>query len=333
MEFLVSIIIPVYKCEKYIKDCLLSVINQSYKNIEVIIIDDKGQDDSIKIAEKILGNSKLMYTIIDQKVNRGVSYARNTGINISNGKYIFFLDADDMISPNCIEELFLCAERTESDLVMGEYIRNREIEEYKDLLKIENINNVSIKNIKYDEVCNYYCNNIIKRNFIVDNNIYFDCDLNLGEDIFWMMQVQFRAKKMIKLNSVTYYYRINIESSSFRLGSGIKYIENLIELVDAMYLYSQDKDISNKERAVIISRVRMFKNAIYSTAYADKIHSKQFDNNKLNKIRFGINPVIRSNLSNSKKLLELMFSIFPILDSIPFMKLIFYLYSVRRREI
>src|SRR5699024_4231172 len=97
---LVSVIIPVYNVENYLEECLNTVLNQSYKNIETIAINDGSTDDSAKILEiyKKKYNIKLIH-----QTNQGQSVARNRGINIAQGKYIYFLDADDFIEYNTLE--------------------------------------------------------------------------------------------------------------------------------------------------------------------------------------------------------------------------------------
>lgn len=113
----VSIIIPVYNCEKYLKKCFDSVKIQSYKNIEAIIINDGSKDGSLKIINKYIKENKN-WKLIDQK-NQGLSNSRNNGYKLATGKYIFFLDSDDELPSNSIEKLVTCAEKNQSDVVIG----------------------------------------------------------------------------------------------------------------------------------------------------------------------------------------------------------------------
>jgi glycosyltransferase involved in cell wall biosynthesis len=100
---LISIIIPVYNTDEYIKKCLMSVIRQTYKNLEIIIINDGSEDNSLSICEDIAEEDPRI-SIYSQK-NGGASSARNHGIDIAKGKYIYFIDSDDYIIPTCIESL------------------------------------------------------------------------------------------------------------------------------------------------------------------------------------------------------------------------------------
>ena len=105
----VSIIIPIYKVEQFIEDCLRSVYNQSYKNLEIILVDDCTPDDSMLIARNFVSKKELPkgmeIKFLSHKKNRGLSAARNTGIDAATGDYIYFLDSDDELSPDCISLL------------------------------------------------------------------------------------------------------------------------------------------------------------------------------------------------------------------------------------
>jgi glycosyltransferase involved in cell wall biosynthesis len=112
---MVSIIIPVYNVQDYLEECIDSLLNQTYKNIEIITIDDGSTDSSLKILmeyEKKINNLKVI-----KQGNEGQSIARNNGIKIAEGKYIYFLDSDDYLSKYTIENLVLKMERNDLDLI------------------------------------------------------------------------------------------------------------------------------------------------------------------------------------------------------------------------
>lgn len=128
----VSVVIPVYKTEKYVKESVLSVINQNYKNIEIILINDGSPDNAPQICDE-LSREYLMVRVIHQ-TNGGLSAARNSGIMQvdKDSKYLIFLDSDDTILPNAISEMVKIAEKEKSDIVMSnKYISVQE----KDILK------------------------------------------------------------------------------------------------------------------------------------------------------------------------------------------------------
>ena len=114
----VSIIIPVYNAEKYLKICLTSCANQTYQNLEIITIDDGSTDNSLSILQDF---TKKHPITIKQQQNSGGSAARNAGLKLATGKYIYFLDADDCLFPNSIELLVTAAENSNADIVIGNY--------------------------------------------------------------------------------------------------------------------------------------------------------------------------------------------------------------------
>ena len=121
MEDLVSIIIPVYNTEKYLSKCLESVINQTYKNLEIILINDGSTDKSKEICESFAKKDKRIQIL--NKENSGVSSARNHGMRLAKGQYIAFIDGDDYAEENYIEELLKNLKQTESDCVLCGYNR------------------------------------------------------------------------------------------------------------------------------------------------------------------------------------------------------------------
>ena len=118
---LVSIGIPVYNVEPYIEKCLLSVLNQTYENIEILVVDDLGTDNSMQIVSKLQRNTPrgAYLKIITQSKNGGSGEARNAVINQAQGKYLFFLDSDDYIEPNTIELMVEQAESNQTDVVIA----------------------------------------------------------------------------------------------------------------------------------------------------------------------------------------------------------------------
>ncbi len=120
---LISIIVPVYNVEKYISRCLNSIIAQTYKNIEIIIVDDGSPDSCCEICDEYAGRDKRI-RVIHQK-NGGLSNARNTGIKNANGAYLSFIDSDDFISEYFIEILYRAIKRTGAFIASSEYDINR----------------------------------------------------------------------------------------------------------------------------------------------------------------------------------------------------------------
>lgn len=116
---LVSIIIPIYKVEPFIEECIKSVLNQTYCALEVILVDDCGGDQSMELAEKLMQQSSIAWKTVCHEHNRGLSAARNTGANAATGKYLYFLDSDDYIAPQTIETLLHAIRKHQTDVAIG----------------------------------------------------------------------------------------------------------------------------------------------------------------------------------------------------------------------
>ncbi|MGL4672445.1 glycosyltransferase family 2 protein, partial [Cetobacterium sp.] len=158
MQDLITIIVPVYNVENYLEESIRSIINQTYLNIEILAINDGSLDNSLRILEKLSTQDKRI-KIISQK-NKGLSGARNTGIKYSKGKYLLFLDSDDIFSTNTIiQDLYNIIKKDDSDIVIFKYrtksektkiLKNIEIGLTKSRYTLEEFcQEIPIKNKKY----------------------------------------------------------------------------------------------------------------------------------------------------------------------------------------
>lgn len=183
-QSLVSIIVPCYNLEKYIKKCLLSLTSQTYNNIEILVINDGGKDNSEKIVAEFAKNDNRI--ILINKKNGGVSTARNTGLEYAKGKYISFIDGDDYVSDKFIETLVNGLESYNCDLSC---IKPHKVMENKDYLFKNNIIEKPvffegkdgliqmISGVKFD-ICVW--NKLYKKELIA--NLKFDEQIRYGED-------------------------------------------------------------------------------------------------------------------------------------------------------
>ena len=119
MEELISVVVPVYNVEKYIDKCINSIINQTYKNLEIILVDDGSPDNCGNICDEYAKKDNRI--IVIHKENGGLSDARNTGIEVSKGKYITFIDSDDYISDNYVSFLYNLIIEYKADISIGKH--------------------------------------------------------------------------------------------------------------------------------------------------------------------------------------------------------------------
>lgn len=210
---MISVIIPIYNVEAYIERCLKSVISQSYKDVEIILVDDCGSDKSMDIAKSLMSSmSNVDYRIESHQRNCGLSAARNTGLNIAKGDFVYFLDSDDWLPEDALIELVQAAETYKAFCIVGEYSNNTDVKgkfleipykygEYKNLTNRDEI--VSFFTNKNLPITAW--NKLIKRNFLLENKLYFEKGI-YHEDALWTLQVVSVLPSLCLVPKVTYCY-------------------------------------------------------------------------------------------------------------------------------
>lgn len=200
----ISVIVPIYNAESTVERCIYSIINQSYKKLEIILINDGSKDSSKEICKNII-DDRIVW--IDQ-MNNGVSHTRNTGIKHATGKYICFIDSDDYIEVDHIKNMYECMIRNSSDLVISNFYQINE----KGIIKNKNMKNQESCNIMdclyeiyTNSMLNPPWNKLYKRKKIIN---LFDENLSLGEDLIFNVDYIKNIQKISVINSYTYYYDI-----------------------------------------------------------------------------------------------------------------------------
>lgn len=211
---LVSIIIPVYKVEPYLDICVQSVIDQTYKDLEIILVDDGSPDRCPQMCDE-WGQKDKRIRVIHQK-NRGLSGARNTGIREAKGEWIYFLDSDDWIIPECIELMMkLVDNNPDVELVQGGVFSNDDI--YTKWLSVENKLNVpdysnnrdwiNLMLLKQEILVVTAWNKLIRRDVVLDNELFFE-EGALNEDEMWSFLLSKYVTSVAICKKNTYYYNI-----------------------------------------------------------------------------------------------------------------------------
>lgn len=230
-----SVIVPIYNCEKYINKCIDSILNQTLKDIEIILIDDGAFDNSGKIADEYAKLDKRI-SVIHQE-NSGPSVARNKGIELAKGKYIGFVDSDDYIEPTMYEELYNSANKNKAQVAMcsyyEKYIDNDESIKVKADLESNKLYNKSaiedniISTFPKNENFGYYSlwNKIYLREWLLDSRIVIDISRDHGEDWWFNINVFSKIDSFVYVDKPLYNY-IHVNSNSLMS----KYRENQFDL-------------------------------------------------------------------------------------------------------
>lgn len=215
----ISIIIPVYNVEKYLRQCLDSIIYQTFKDFECICINDGSTDNSLSILEEYAKKDKR-FRILSQQ-NQGVGVARNFGLRIAVGEYILFVDSDDFIDNNFCEKLYNNAKKYNSDIVFGGRIAFNDTKRNKcnmsKSLGITTTTEINEQNLSlfFCRIMVVFCggaNKLVKRNILVNNNIYFYNVRRVEDQPFYALL--FLYIKTISIDETSCYYcRINSVNS------------------------------------------------------------------------------------------------------------------------
>lgn len=212
----ISVIIPLYNVADYIEGCLKSVFSQSFDDIEVILVDDCGQDNSLDIARRVMDEcaGNISCRILSHSHNRGLSAARNTGLAEAKGDYVFFLDSDDQLLPNALERLLVAAEKNEADVVVGEYCTTGGDDSCLSHLCGNLVLTSQMEVLEAYIAQKFYVmawNKLVRRDFLQRRGIVFVEGL-VHEDNPWSFEIACKAAKVVLLKEVTYQYLIRANS-------------------------------------------------------------------------------------------------------------------------
>lgn len=256
-----SIVIPVYNCEEHLKDCLESIVNEIDRSTEILLIDDGSSDKS----EEIYSHYDEKINIFKNK-NQGVSYSRNFGIKKSSGKYIMFVDADDVLEKNWFNEVINEIKNSDFDICyFSKFIKN------KNLNKEELIG----QTIGVDSISNFSsaCSKIYKKEIINKHNFKFNEEIVNGEDLLFNLEFILNSEKFIFKDFPLYKYRINYQSST--------------------HSFKDSYFLSNKEFLKILKKI------LESKKINDELVSDYVNFSKFNSIYIAL---YRLSLINNKKI-------------------------------
>lgn len=208
----ISIVIPNYNNAIYLKRCLESVINQTFKDLEIICIDDKSTDDSLNILEDFAKKDKRIQ-LIALDVNSGVSNARNIALTKLTGEYVCFLDSDDYLEKTSCADLLSSILNTNSDLACGGHIKlNSMGSKVSAWLPQQDISTNPIKEIYSFTKHRNVTQKLFKTSIIKENNITFNTELNYMEDAVFLVDYLKYCKSISSVKKVLYIVRVNQNS-------------------------------------------------------------------------------------------------------------------------
>lgn len=208
---MITIVLPVYNVENYIRPCLESILSQTFNKFELIIVDDCSLDRSMEIAHQVL-DGKAWFPIkwLKHKVNRGLSVARNSGMKNAEGEYVLFVDSDDELDSHCLEWLYKetllypCV-----DMIVGQFDKYGDGNFYCSSIypnQYRYLDTDIVGNFLETKLPTTAWNKLIRKNFLNENSLLFQEDL-VHEDALWSFESFLLSSSVVILDKVTYHYR------------------------------------------------------------------------------------------------------------------------------
>lgn len=276
---MVSIIIPIYKVEKYIKRCIESILSQTYSDLEIILVDDGSPDSSGMIAEDFAAKDNRV-VVIHQK-NQGVSGARNTGLDAAKGKYVVFVDADDYIEKNYIE-ILVKGFRDNTQLSIINYAVNGKaaINEKSGVYDKEH---TAIRLFTRQSFMGYLFNKMFLRSIIKDNNIRFSVESHWCEDALFCSEYVLRINNSVYCDSVGYNYIVRSDSAT-----NMKYNEKHFSVLDT---YNKIMDTMETLESTEVNEILEVNYLIHCVNIKRMLLKSNHDNKKISEY---VDPILRS---------------------------------------
>ena len=273
----VSVIIPLFNAEKFIAECLESILVQTLKNFEVIVVDDCSTDGGVKIVERYIPKFCGRLKLAHMKKNSGSgALPRNKGLKLSRGEYVYFVDADDLIVPTALEELYTAAKNFSADVVYCEKIFETDAD--ATTVSVRNMNNEFVNYPEFEtEHLSERVHGILKlkfavetvlkfvrRDFLIEHEIFFP-HIKPSEDGIWTYGLIFFAKKFLRVPNVVYVRRLSENSVmrserppqqdiTFWIKSVVAGVKILDELMSRIEFFQSNRAICSRLRCNLSRR-------------------------------------------------------------------------------
>lgn len=294
---LVSILIPIYNTEEFLPKCLDSIVNQTYSNLQVVIIDDGSKDASLSIAQKYA--KQYPYIEVYHQENQGVASTRNNLLNKAKGDYVLFVDSDDWCELDMVDFLINKAIANNADIVTCSMVKNDEpfvsnifLEEIWDQEK------AVLEFLRHKIFNGSLCNKLIKTSLL--HNLRFHCEIFYGEDALFIWNVLQKVNQVLITDRELYHYRVNDTSLShqnwtpFKKGSGHKVWSEIVSDTEKKWI--QFLDIA-KARFAIEDMWGLYYASLCDYPYDEHINERQMN------IRHNLKLIKESGLLSNGKLL------------------------------
>lgn len=261
----VSILIPVYKSELFIEQCIRSVLSQSYKNIEYIVVNDASPDLSIDIAMRIVQEypqRKKSISFINNQTNKGIVFNRNLLVEKATGDYVYFVDSDDELAPDAVEKLVSAALENHADIVRSNYyeISNSGIAE-KVLFPYQDKKEFLLYQLSAWDSIQAMWQMLIRRDLFIKHQLLFMEGTDGCEDYLMTIYLTYFAKKIVDLKwSPVYYYRKN-NTNSLTCVNKLRFRKSMCKAAEGAFYFLKERQLEKEYLEAIMQRIFLCKQA------------------------------------------------------------------------
>ena len=278
MDSKVSVIVTIYNREKYLKDCVCSLLEQTLDDLEFVFIDDASTDQSLTILEdvvKMYPSRRQQVKIIRKETNGGRALARQTGIDHVTGEYVIHVDSDDWVDRDMLELLYKKAKETNADIVGCNV--THEYGDYQRIFKQDYSGDVDedIRRLLNGRLFPSLCTSLTRTNLIKENHIFFPQGLDTGEDLLFNLHLYLHAHKVVGIDAPSYHYRHTEDSGSFQHTK--KSIKSVIEVARRIEVLMRDTGNYEKYERDILFRKFSMKCALV-TDFDNKEYNREWLN-------------------------------------------------------
>ena len=272
----VSVILTIYNREKYIEQCVRSLLDQTLDNIELVVVDDASTDASLSILKSVLEDypeRKPLVNLICFEKNAGRAVARQTGIDNVTGEYVIHVDSDDWVDKDMLELLYAKAKETDADIVgcnvTHEYRTKKRIFKQSYSGDVEE----DIRRLLNGKIFPSLCTSLTRTSLIKDHHIIFPQGLDTGEDLLFNLHLYLHAHKVVGIDNPSYHYRHTVDSGSFQHTE--KSIKSVIEVARRIETLMKDTGNYEKYEQEILFRKFSMKCALV-TDFKNKAYNKEW---------------------------------------------------------
>ena len=303
----ISVIIPCYNIEKHLSKCIESILSQTFETFELLLLDDGSTDGTFQICEQYAAKDSRITVYMHS--NRGVSYTRNRGIDLATGNYIMFIDGDDYVKPDILEQFFLQNEKDSwpmCGMFLVEGNSTIERDNYEELLSENPQKRIEYSNL-FTIITHHNlstpCCRLYDKNILIENKIRFIDNISYQEDLIFNLEYCQHITSVLLLDYYGYYYVKHPTSSTARFHNKFDHVELLFDLLEKM---PQNEESSTTIKKIILDTIlKKLANIFNKTSqktFAEKRNEIQeiFDSNYFQNV---VDFIPKSSISSSYKLL------------------------------